>query len=52
MEVHQGRKNLKLLTGNSLYPYIIMDFDVQAINPVTGLKYKEEIAAKIKQYMK
>ena len=52
MEVHQGRKNLKLLTGNSLYPYIIMDFDVQAINPVTGLKYKEEIAAKIKQHMK
>ncbi|MCR5050633.1 MAG: hypothetical protein K6A36_06065 [Paludibacteraceae bacterium] len=49
MEVRQGRKNLKLLTKNSLNPYIIMDFDVQAVNPVTGRKYKEEIAEKIER---
>ena len=52
MEVRQGRKNLKLLTENSLYPYIIIDFDVQAVNPATGQKYKEEIAAKIEQQMR
>ena len=52
MEVRQGRKNLKLLTKNSLHPYVIMDFDIQSTDPATGKKYKEEIAGKIEQQMK
>ena len=51
MEVRQGRKDLKLLTSNSMHPFIIIDFGTLVVNPATGEKYKDEIAAKIKQYM-
>lgn len=47
MEVRQGRKDLKLVTSNSSYPFITIDFGALPINPETGNKYKDEIAEKI-----
>jgi len=44
MEVRQGRKDLKLVTSNSLHPFITLDFGALPINPETGNKYKDEIA--------
>lgn len=47
MEVRYGRKDLKLVTTNSTYPFITIDFGALPINPETGNKYMDEIAEKI-----
>jgi len=47
MEVRYGRKDLKLVTTNSTYPFITIDFGALPINPETGNKYMDEIAALI-----
>jgi len=47
MEVRLGRKDLKLVTSNSAYPFITIDFDLLPIDPETGEKYKDQIADKI-----
>ena len=47
MEVRFGRKDLKLVTTNSTYPFITIDFGALPINPETGNKYMDELAAKI-----
>jgi hypothetical protein len=47
MEVRQGRKDLKLVTTNSNYPFVTIDFGALPINPETGNKYKDEIAEKL-----
>ena len=47
MEVRYGRKDLKLVTTNSTYPFITIDFGALPINPETGNKYMDEIAAQI-----
>lgn len=44
MEVRKGRKDLKLVTNNSLNPFITIDFGALPINPETGNKYMDEIA--------
>ena len=49
MEVRMGRKDLKLVTSNSTYPFITIDFGVLPINPETGNTYKDEIAAEIEK---
>jgi hypothetical protein len=49
MEVRRGRKDLKLVTKNSMYPFITLDFGILPINPETGNKYQDEIAAKLEQ---
>ena len=49
MEVRQGRKDLKLVTSNSMHPFITIDFGALPINPETGNQYKDEIAAKIEE---
>lgn len=49
MEVRMGRKDLKLVTTNSTYPFVTIDFGALPINPETGNKYQDEIAAKIEQ---
>ncbi|MBR6034443.1 MAG: hypothetical protein IKP39_00110 [Paludibacteraceae bacterium] len=49
MEVRHGRKDLKLVTSNSTYPFITIDFGALPINPETGNKYKDEIAAEIQK---
>lgn len=49
MEVRHGRKDLKLVTNNSTYPFITIDFGTLPINPETGNKYKDEIAALLEQ---
>ena len=51
MEVRQGRKDLKLVTSNSNYPFITIDFGALPINPETGNRYKDEIAQKIEAMM-
>ena len=51
MEVRLGRKDLKLVTSNSTYPFITLDFGVLSINPETGNAYKDEIAAEIEKMM-
>ena len=51
MEVRQGRKDLKLVTSNSMYPFITIDFGTLPINPETGNKYKDELAEKIEKIM-
>ena len=50
-EVRQGRKDLKLVTSNSLAPFITIDFGTLSINPETGNKYKDEIAAKLEEIL-
>ena len=49
MEVRHGRKDLKLVTNNSTYPFITIDFGTLSINPETGNKYKDEIAAELEK---
>lgn len=49
MEVRHGRKDLKLVTSNSTYPFITIDFGTLPINPETGNKYKDEIAAELEK---
>lgn len=49
MEVRQGRKDLKLVTSNSLHPFVTLDFGALPINPETGNKYKDEIEAEIQK---
>ena len=51
MEVRQGRKDLKLVTSNSMHPFITIDFGTLPINPETGNKYKDELAEKIEKIM-
>ena len=51
MEVRMGRKDLKLVTSNSTYPFVTIDFGSLSINPETGCTYKEEIAAEIEKLM-
>ena len=47
MEVRPGRKDLKLVTSNSMHPFITIDFGALPINPETGNKYMDEIAEKL-----
>lgn len=47
MEVRLGRKDLKLVTSNSTYPFVTIDFGALPINPETGNKYMDELAEKI-----
>lgn len=47
MEVRRGRKDLKLVTSNSMNPFITIDFGALPINPETGNKYMDEIAQKL-----
>ena len=47
MEVRPGRKDLKLVTSNSMNPFITIDFGALPINPETGNKYMDEIAEKL-----
>ena len=47
MEVRPGRKDLKLVTSNSMHPFITLDFGVLPINPETGHKYQEEISEEL-----
>lgn len=49
MEVRHGRKDLKLVTSNSTYPFITINFGMLPINPETGNKYKDEIAAELEK---
>lgn len=49
MEVRQGRKDLKLVTSNSMHPFITIDFGALPINPETGNKYKDEIAERLEK---
>ena len=49
MEVRMGRKDLKLVTSNSTYPFITLDFGALPINPETGNKYMDEIATKVQK---
>lgn len=49
MEVRYGRKDLKLVTSNSTYPFITIDFGALPINPETGNKYMDEIAEEIQK---
>ena len=47
MEVRRGRRDLKLVTTSSMHPFVNIDFDALPINPETGNKYMDEIAAKL-----
>ena len=47
MEVRPGRKDLKLVTSNSMHPFVTIDFGALPINPETGNKYMDEIAGKL-----
>ena len=51
MEVRMGRKDLKLVTSNSTYPFVTIDFGSLSINPETGNTYKDEIAAEIQKLL-
>lgn len=51
MEVRPGRKDLKLVTSNSMNPFVTVDFGALPINPETGNKYMDEIAARLEQIM-
>jgi hypothetical protein len=51
MEVRQGRKDLKLVTSNSMHPFVTIDFGALPINPETGNKYMDEIAEKLAKIM-
>lgn len=44
MEVRKGRKDLKLVTSDSMHPFVTIDFGALPINPETGNKYMDEIA--------
>ena len=47
MEVRQGRLDLKLVTSNSMHPFVVIDFGALTINPETGNRYLEEIGSKL-----
>ena len=49
MEVRMGRKDLKLVTSDSMHPFITLDFGALPINPETGNKYMDEIATEIQK---
>ena len=49
MEVRRGRKDLNLITTNSSHPFVTIDFDTLPINPETGNKDMDEIAAEIEK---
>ena len=49
MEVRMGRKDLKLVTSDSTYPFVTLDFGALPINPETGNKYMDEIATEIQK---
>ena len=49
MEVRKGRRDLKLVTSNSTYPFVTIDFGILPVNPETGGTYKDEIAAKLEK---
>lgn len=51
MEVRMGRKDLKLVTSNSMHPFITIDFGALPINPETGNKYMDEIAEKLQKIL-
>ena len=51
MEVRMGRKDLKLVTSNSTYPFVTIDFGALPINPETGNTYRDEIAVEIEKMM-
>ena len=51
MEVREGRKDLKIVTSNSMNPFINIDFGALPINPETGNKYMDEIAEKLHKIM-
>ena len=47
MEVRPGRKDLKLVTSDSMHPFVTIDFGALPINPETGNKYMDEIADRL-----
>lgn len=47
MEVRPGRKDLKIVTSNSMNPFITIDFGSLPINPETGNKYMDELAEEL-----
>lgn len=49
MEVRRGRRDLKLVTNNSMHPFITIDFGSLPINPETGNKYMDEIATELEK---
>lgn len=51
MEVRKGRKDLKLVTTDSVHPFVTIDFGALPINPETGNKYMDEIADKLEQIL-
>ena len=51
MEVRPGRKDLKLVTSNSMHPFVTIDFGALPINPETGNKYMDEIAEKLTEIL-
>jgi hypothetical protein len=51
MEVRPGRKDLKLVTSNSMHPFVTIDFGALPINPETGNKYMDEIGAKLEKIL-
>ena len=51
MEVRPGRKDLKLVTSNSMNPFVTIDFGALPINPETGNKYMDEIAGRLDQVL-
>lgn len=50
-EIRHGRKDLKLITDNSNYPFITLDFGAIPVNPETGNKFKDEIAERIEKIL-
>jgi hypothetical protein len=51
MEVRPGRKDLKLVTSNSMHPFVTIDFGALPIDPETGKRYMDGIAEKLGQIM-
>ncbi|MBQ7632137.1 MAG: hypothetical protein IJS82_05205 [Paludibacteraceae bacterium] len=51
MELRKGRKSLKLITNNSRYPFVKIDFGKLPIDPETGEMYNDELALLIKRQM-
>lgn len=51
MEVRKGRKDLKLVTSDSMHPFVTIDFGALPINPETGNKYMDEIADAIEKIL-
>ena len=51
MEIRPGRKDLKLVTSNSMHPFVTIDFGALPINPETGNKYMDEIASKLEKIL-